>query len=178
MTAVEQTDTTDNSTDVEPTIRAANRGDEHAVVELYNWYIANTVITFEEQPLDADAMAERMFNGDASCPWFVLEIEGVLLGYAYAGMWKSRAAYRSSRETSIYLHRDAAGKGYGSLLYRHLLNEMRKTTVHLLIAGIALPNSASVALHESLGFKPVGQFNEVGRKFGQWVDVGYWQLAL
>ena len=162
----------------DPVIRPAIAGDEHAIVAIYNWYITNTVITFEEVPLKAGEMAQRFSSGDNTCPWFVAELDGEVLGYAYATQWKTRAAYRNSRETSVYLHRDAIGKGLGKLLYQHLINELRKTPIHLLIAGIALPNEASVALHESLGFAAVGQFGEVGRKFDNWVDVGYWQMQL
>lgn len=159
-------------------IRAVVAGDEHAIAEIYNWYIAHTVITFEEQEIGAQEMAARIQIDDKTCPWFVVEVDNKILGYAYATLWKTRAAYRNTRETSIYLHRDAAGRGLGKLLYEHLINELRQTPIHLLIGGIALPNVGSVALHESLGFTRVGQFGEVGRKFGNWVDVGYWQLNL
>ena len=159
-------------------VRAFAAGDEGEIVAIYNWYIANTVITFEEQVISVDEMAARIQTDDETCPWFVIEVDNKILGYAYATLWKTRAAYRNSRETSIYLHRDAGGKGLGRLLYKHLINELRPTPIHLLISGIALPNAGSVALHESLGFTPVGKFCEVGRKFGNWVDVGYWQLNL
>lgn len=159
-------------------IRAFAAGDEDEIVAIYNWYITNTVITFEEQPISAEDMAARIQAGDETCPWFVVEVDNRVLGYAYATLWKPRSAYRSSRETSIYLHRAAIGKGLGKLLYKHLINELRKAPIHLLIGGIALPNAGSVALHESLGFTPVGKFCEVGKKFGKWVDVAYWQLDL
>lgn len=159
-------------------VRAFAAGDECEIVAIYNWYIAKTVITFEEQAISATEMAARIRTDDETCPWFVIEVDNEIQGYAYATLWKTRTAYRNSRETSIYLHHAAAGKGFGKLLYKHLINELRKTPIHLLIGGIALPNAGSVALHESLGFTPVGKFCEVGRKFGNWVDVGYWQLNL
>ncbi len=159
-------------------IRAVLPSDAIAIAAIYNWYIANTVITFEECAVSSDTMAERMESIEPATPWYVIEEEDEVLGYAYAAPWKARTAYRNSRETSVYLHRDAGGRGLGTLLYKHLINEMRQTPIHLLIAGIALPNPASIALHEALGFTPVGRFNEVGRKFDRWVDVGYWQLAL
>lgn len=161
-----------------PIVRPVSAGDELAISAIYNWYIANTVVTFEEDILSAETMAGRIQTDDDTCPWCVVEVEGRVLGYAYATPWKPRSAYRKSRETSVYLHRDAAGKRLGTLLYKHLINELRQTPIHLLIAGIALPNAASVALHEALGFTPVGQFQEVGWKFGKWVNVGYWQMQL
>lgn len=167
-----------SSPEPEVVIRTVVAGDEHVIAEIYNWYIANTVITFEEQEISTQEMAARIQIDDETCPWFVVEVDNKILGYAYATLWKARTAYRSTRETSIYLHRDAAGRGLGKLLYKHLINELRQTPIHLLISGIALPNIGSVALHESLGFSRVGQFGEVGRKFGKWVDVGYWQLNL
>lgn len=162
-------------------IRAFQPGDEVALADIYNWYIANTVITFEEEAVSAENMAERTRSEEAGIPhtpWFVVEEDNEVLGYAYAAQWKARTAYRSSRETSVYLRHDVAGRGLGSMLYSHLINEMRKTPIHLLIAGIALPNAVSIALHESMGFTAAGKFTEVGRKFDRWVDVGYWQLAL
>ena len=166
------------NTSPNPVLRAAAIEDAAAITAIYNWYIANTVITFEEALLDREAMAARIQTDDKTCPWFVVEVDGLVLGYAYATLWKTRAAYRNSRETSVYLHRDAVGKGLGRLLYTHLVNELRQTPIHLLIAGIAQPNEASIALHESLGFTRVGQFAEVGRKFDKWVDVAYWQMIL
>ena len=166
------------TTSADPVIRPALAGDEIAIADIYNWYIANTVITFEEEPLGSQDMAARIFTDDDTCPWIVIELDGEVSGYAYAARWKPRSAYRNSRETSVYLRRDATGKGLGRRLYQHLINELRQTPIHLLIAGIALPNAASVALHESLGFSAVGQFGEVGRKFDKWVDVGYWQMQL
>jgi len=166
------------TSEASPIVRSFAVGDEASIAAIYNWYIENTVVTFEEQAVSAQEMAARILTNDETCPWFVIEVNDEILGYAYATLWKTRAAYRNSRETSIYLHRDAAGKGLGKLLYQRLINELRQTPIHLLIGGIAQPNTASVALHESLGFTPVGQLCEVGRKFGRWVDVGYWQLNL
>ena len=159
-------------------IRAASPADADAIATIYNWYIENSSCTFEEQPLRSAEMAERIGDASATGPWVVLEQDGSLLGYACASIWKARAAYGRSREVTVYLHRDATGRGHGKRLYRHLIDEIRKKPIHSLIASIALPNTGSVALHESLGFVKVGQFAEVGHKFGKFVDVGYWQLLL
>ncbi len=159
-------------------IRTARPVDATAIAAIYNWYIENSICTFEEQPLQPEEMAARIGGATATEPWIVLERDGSMLGYAYASIWKARAAYGRSREVTIYLHEEATGRGYGKRLYRHLIDEIRKKPIHSLIASIALPNAGSVALHESLGFVKVGQFAEVGHKFGKFVDVGYWQLLL
>lgn len=159
-------------------IRQASTADSGAIADIYNWYIENTIITFEETPLSASDMAARMIPTAPHCPWLVLEQDGQVQGYAYAGLWKARAAYRQTRETTIYLRHGSTGTGRGLALYQALIDELRKASIHVLIGGIALPNAASVALHERLGFLPVGVFAAVGHKFGNYIDVGYWQLTL
>ena len=159
-------------------IRAANTTDAPALATIYNWYIENSCCTFEEEQLSDEEMLARIALADADKPWLVLEEDGVLLGYAYASIWKARAAYNRSREVTVYLHQEAAGNGRGRQLYQHLIDELRNKPIHSLIASIALPNASSVALHENLGFTKAGQFSEVGYKFGEFVDVGYWQLIL
>ena len=111
-------------------------------------------------------------------PWLVAESSGDVLGFAYASKWKGRCAYRYSVESTIYLDPDRTGNGTGTELYASLLDAIRTTSTHAVIGGISLPNDASVALHEKLGFRKVGHFDEVGYKFDQWVDVGYWQVTL
>jgi len=98
------------------------------------------------------------------------------LGYAYASKWKSRCAYKYSVETTVYLRPEVKGQGIGSKLYKELLTQLKEKNIHAAIGGIALPNDASIALHEKLGFKKIGQFKEVGYKFDKWIDVGYWEL--
>ncbi|MBL4580391.1 MAG: N-acetyltransferase [Gammaproteobacteria bacterium] len=159
-------------------IRAANSKDAPALVEIYNWYIAESVCTFEEERLSDAQMLARIASSDGDRPWVVLEEDEVVLGYAYASVWKERAAYNRSREVTIYLHQEATGNGRGRQLYQHLIDELRKKPIQCLIASIALPNAGSIALHEKLGFTKVGQFSDIGYKFGKFVDVGYWQLIL
>ncbi len=167
-----------------PSIRPASFDDSVAIAEIYNWYIENSTITFEEEPVSSGDMAQRIAVTDDTRPWFVLEEAGQqendshLLGFACAVRWKDRSAYRYSRETSIYLLPESAGSGHGRMLYEYLIDALRKTEVHTLIAGIALPNDASIALHEKLGFRKCGEFEEVGRKFDNYLNVGYWQLLL
>jgi|SRR5687767_11868642 L-amino acid N-acyltransferase YncA len=160
-------------------IRNAQPNDATAIVEIYNHYVLNTTITFEEQPVTAPQMAERMAEVQAAgLPWLVAEREGQLLGYAYASKWKARSAYRHSVECSVYLDRQAVGGGVGSSLYEALFAELKSRGLHVVIGGIALPNEGSIALHEKFGLRKVAQFEEVGFKFGRWVDVGYWQKTL
>jgi len=159
-------------------IRTVTPEDAPAIAAIYNWYIDNSSCTFEELQLSDEVLRQRIAAAGSDRPWFVLEEEGVLLGYAYASIWKARAAYERSREVTVYLHRDATGNGRGRLLYQHLIDDLRNKPIHSLIASIALPNAQSIALHEGLGFTKAGQFSEVGFKFGEFVDVGYWQLIL
>lgn len=159
-------------------IREATMQDSPAIAAIYNWYIENSTITFEEEAVEPGDMAQRMVVADQSRPWLVLEIDGEILGFACAELWRQRSAYRFARETSIYVHEQHFGKGYGRQLYEQLINELRQTPIHVVIAGIALPNDRSIELHKKLGFEKVGQFSEVGKKFGEYLDVSYWQLIL
>jgi L-amino acid N-acyltransferase YncA len=160
-------------------IRPASAADGEALARIYNPYILDTVVTFEEEPVSAAEMAERVLEvGVLSLPWLVGERDGQVLGYAYAARWRSRVSYRFSTETTVYLEPGQGGNGYGFRLYAALLEALRQTDMHAAIGGIALPNAASVALHEKLGFAKVAHFPEVGFKLGRWVDVGYWQKLL
>lgn len=159
-------------------IRPVSDLDAAAICEIYNHYVQHSIITFEETAVTADEMKGRIKAISAAWPWLVAEEKGRIVGYAYAGKWKSREAYRYAVESTVYLHPDSCGKGLGKRLYAALIKELSRRSVHTVIAGIALPNVASVALHEKMGFVKVAQFKEVGWKFGQWIDVGYWELVL
>jgi L-amino acid N-acyltransferase YncA len=160
-------------------IRPATPADAARICAIYNHYVMATTVSFEEDPVDEQQMAQRIADvGAAGLPWLVLEVDGELAGYAYATKWRVRPAYRHSVESSIYLDRAFAGRGFGRMLYGALLDALRGRGLHLVIGGIAQPNDASAALHEALGFRKVAHFSEVGKKFGRWVDVGYWELRL
>jgi len=159
-------------------IRVATVADAEAIAAIYAPYVLETVITFEEKVVSAEQMAERMVTVTARYPWLVYEEEDRLLGYAYASPWKDRSAYRFACETSIYLAPEAHGRGVGTRLYAALLQELRERGLRVAIGGIALPNPASVALHERLGFRKVAHFDAVGTKFSKNIDVGYWQRDL
>jgi len=159
-------------------IRPATRDDAAEIAAIYNHYIRATVITFEEQEITAADMAGRLAAVNASgLPWLIAESAGVIVGYAYADRWRQRSAYRHSVESTIYLDPARTGAGIGIVLYQQLLGAL-PASVHVVIGGIALPNAASVALHERLGFAQVAHFHEVGFKFERWIDVGYWQKTL
>jgi len=111
-------------------------------------------------------------------PWLVVEEQGSVLGYCYASKWRPRAAYRYTIEVTVYLERKHLGKGFGKQLYQELFSQLKAMDIHSLIATIAIPNENSQALHESLGFKQVALFKDMGYKLDQWIDVGYWQLML
>jgi L-amino acid N-acyltransferase YncA len=159
-------------------IRTCQPSDAARICEIYNVYVRDTVITFEEEPVDEGDMARRIAEVTAAFPWFVWQEDGSIAGYAYAAPWKARTAYRHSVESTVYVDAKAARRGIGMRLYEALIAELRGIGVHCVVAGIALPNAPSVALHEKLGFTRIGQFGEIGWKFGRWVDVGYWQRLL
>lgn len=158
-------------------VRAAVAGDSTAIASIYNHYVLKTVITFEEEEVSASEMVRRIAEAaSASLPWLVAEREGKIVGYAYAMKWRVRPAYRFSTEVTVYVDPECPRLGIGSRLYEELLPKLKAQGIHAAMGGIALPNDASVALHEKFGFSKVAQFKEVGFKFNRWIDVGYWQL--
>ncbi|MEO9869836.1 N-acetyltransferase family protein [Ekhidna sp.] len=161
-------------------IRSAEPKDSSEIVEIYNHFILHTHATFELEPITANEMTLRIekVQQEFLLPWIVLEIEGQVVGYAYATQWKARQAYSKTTETSVYLHKDQGGKGYGKMLYSHLLEQLKRLGFHAIIGGMSLPNAPSQVLHENLGFKKIAEFKEVGYKFDRWIDVGYWELIL
>lgn len=157
-------------------IRTATLEDAAQVAEIYNYYIKNTHQTFETEPLTAEEMHRRITEIVEKYPYLVAEEDGEVFGYAYATQFKLRQAYAYSAEVSIYVKNDAKQKGIGSQLYAKLFDELAESDVHAIVAGISIPNDASIRFHEKLGFLKVAHFREVGYKLGRWVDVGYWEL--
>jgi phosphinothricin acetyltransferase len=160
----------------EPTIRTATPSDAAEIAAIYNWYVAHTVITFEVDPVSAAEMSDRIASVLAAHEWLVLERDGDLLGYAYAGRFRERAAYRHATESTIYLRHGLEGKGLGEPLYSELIRRTFARGYRHLVGAIALPNEPSVRLHERLGFVKAGRLVRIGRKFDRWIDVGNWQL--
>ena len=162
-------------------IRAATTKDAAACAAIYAPYVTDTTISFETEPPTQAEMAERIAAAERTHAWLVLEdLEdgGRVVGYAYAGPWRSRAAYRWTCETSIYLEIGRRRTGSGRALYEALLARLAERGYRTAVAGMTLPNEASVALHRAMGFEPVGTFRQVGRKHGQWHDVAWTQRAL
>ena len=159
-------------------LRAVTPGDAQALCDIYNHYIVHSTITFEQEVVTAQQMQERIVATTGQYPWLVAEVNGKLIGYAYATRWRSRAAYDHTVESTIYLSPDGTGRGLGLPLYQALMDALRERGVHAVVGCIALPNPGSAALHEKCGFEKVGHFPQVGRKFGEWIDVGFWQRLL
>jgi L-amino acid N-acyltransferase YncA len=160
-------------------IRPAETDDAVEIAYIYNYYIATSHATFEIEPVDAVEMERRLDDARQNrYPFLVAEDNDEIVGYAYAHEYRVRCAYRQTIEVSVYVKPGHDGKRIGTTLYEQLLNEIRQRDFHTIVAGIALPNDASIALHEKFGFQKAAQFREVGRKFDRWIDVGYWQLVL
>jgi len=160
-------------------IRDVKLNDANRIVEIYNYYIENTVITFEEKLVSNNDMKKRISEiRGFDLPWMVYEEDCDILGFAYASKWKSRCAYKFSVEATVYLSPLAKSKGVGTKLYKKLFSRLKEKKLHVVICGISLPNPASIALHEKFGMEKVAHFKQVGFKFGKWVDVGYWQIVL
>jgi L-amino acid N-acyltransferase YncA len=151
--------------------------DAAACAAIYAPYVTGTAITFELEEPDAAEFARRIARYAASHAWLVAERDGELLGYAYASPHRERAAYATSCDVGVYCAMAACGQGLGRALYGELL-PLLAPRYHAAFAGIALPNPASVRLHEAFGFTPLGIYREVGRKLGAWHDVGWWQRLL
>ena len=157
-------------------IRLAALADAEAIADIYNYYVTDTIVTFEEEPVSGAEIARRIqLVESAGLPWLVAEENDEILGYAYATAWKERIGYRFSVETTVYISKDCTGRGIGSELYAELFRLLEKAGVHSAIGGVALPNDASVALHEKFGMRKVAEFERIGVKFDQWINVGYWQ---
>jgi phosphinothricin acetyltransferase len=160
-------------------VRPAQPEDATQLAEIYNHYIRTSTITFEEEPVSASEMVRRVGEiHTLKYPWLVATAADDILGYAYGGKWKVRAAYRHSSEVTVYVRPGLERSGVGSALYRELLPALKEAGVHAAIGGVALPNDASIRLHEKFGFRKCAHFAEVGFKFDRWIDVAYWQLIL
>lgn len=158
-------------------VRRAGPEDAAAVAEVYGPWVTGSVVSFETEPPDAEQVRARM-AAEPLLPWYVATRPSGVVGYAYAAQHRARPAYRWSVDVSVYLAEDERGRGTGRALYDVLLPALRDLGHVRAMAGITLPNPASVALHEAVGFVPVGVFEAVGFKHGAWHDVGWWQLAL
>lgn len=162
----------------QPSIRLAGAADAAAMATIYTPFVLRSAISFESEPPTTDEFAARLSASSASSPWLVCTIQENVVGFAYAGAHRSRAAYQWSVETSVYVHSTHHRRGVGRALYTSLLNVLRVQGFFRAHAGITLPNPASVHFHEGVGFSPIGTYEKVGFKQGQWHDVGWWALQL
>jgi L-amino acid N-acyltransferase YncA len=161
------------------TIRTATPDDAEAIHAIYAPIVRTTVISFELEPPTADEMRNRITTTLERFPWLVSEDEaGLVDGYVYASRHRDRAAYQWSIDVTAYVREDRRGRGIGKRLYPRLFELLAELGYFQAFAGIALPNAASVALHESVGFEHLGIYRDVGFKLGAWHDVGWWQRRL
>ncbi|MGI9616441.1 MAG: GNAT family N-acetyltransferase [Acidimicrobiales bacterium] len=160
------------------TLRPATQADVAAMLEIYTPVVLETAISFELEPPSVAEFGARLEAVTARDPWLVAEIEGRVAGYAYASDFRSRPAYAATRETTVYVADWARGRSVGTRLVLAILDVLTADGVRQVIAGIALPNDGSIALHERLGYTSVGTFEAVGHKFGRWHDLGFWQRGL
>jgi phosphinothricin acetyltransferase len=161
-------------------VRPAARADLPRIVEIYNYYVINTPITFDLEPVTVEGRA-RWFEEHAGANrhrLFVAEDSGRVVGYAGTGQFRDKAAYDTSVETTIYCANDCTSRGIGSLMYRTLFDALKNEDIHRILAGITLPNQVSLALHRRFGFTDVGVFSENGRKFASYWDVIWMQRPL
>lgn len=159
-------------------IRLAHPLDAEAIAAIYRPFVKTTAISFETVPPGREEMGRRIAETLVSYPWLVCELGGQVVGYAYATQHRVRAAYQWSVDTSVYVDEKHWRSGVGRGLYASLFSILAAQGFFNAFAGIALPNPASVALHESVGFEAIGVYRRVGYKFGAWHDVGWWQLLL
>jgi L-amino acid N-acyltransferase YncA len=159
-------------------IRSATPDDASQIAAIYAPAVENSHISFEERAPTTGEMRERIRSYTQTHPWLVAVDNDAILGYAYACAHRTRAAYRWSTETAVYVRSDAQCRGIGKSLYLELFRLLKLLRFHGAYAGITLPNDASIALHRSVGFTPVGIYREVGYKAGAWRDTSWWQLQL
>ena len=152
--------------------------DAAACAAIYAPHATSGLASFEEVPPSAEDMASRISAISRTHPWLVCEREGAVAGYAYASPHRDRAGYRWTADVAVYVDGRAQGGGVGRELYEALLPLLARQRLHVACAGIALPNDASVALHEAVGFELVGVYRAIGFKRGRWLDVGWWQARL
>jgi phosphinothricin acetyltransferase len=159
-------------------IRPATQDDAAAIAAIYAPFVIDTPITFEINPPTPAEIAKRMAAGDGLYPWLVADSDGTIAGYAYATRFRDRPAYRFAVETTVYVDPRFHGSGVGSALYEKLIEILHAHGFAQAIAGITLPNPASVRLHEKAGFQPAGAYRRIGFKLGSWHDVGIWQRPI
>lgn len=159
-------------------IRLARAADAEGILAIYGPIVRDTAISFELEAPTLEQMRGRIEATLPKYPWLAADSGNGIAGYAYASKHRERAAYQWSADVSVYVASEARGRGVGRTLYTALLGMLEDLGYYSALAGIALPNPASVRLHESMGFRPIGIYRNVGYKLGAWRDVGWWQCKL
>ncbi|KJD33432.1 phosphinothricin acetyltransferase [Tamlana nanhaiensis] len=159
-------------------IRPFKAEDIPQILEIYNYYVLNSTATFDLEISTIDAFKDKLLGIQADFPFYVFEAENQILGYAYASKFRPRPAYNGTVESTVYVKHDAHGKQIGSLLYTKLIEQLKQKKYHTVLGVLTIPNASSIKLHEKFGFKQVAELQEVGFKFGEWQNVGFWQLKL
>ncbi|MEX2159980.1 MAG: N-acetyltransferase family protein [Dehalococcoidia bacterium] len=162
------------------TVRPATLDDLARITEIYNHYVINTPVTFDLEPVSAENRREwfAQFSDTGLHRLLVAEQDGVVLGYACTHQFRTKAAYDTSVEATVYCAPEATGRGIGTLLYSALFHAIRDEDLRIAVAGVTLPNAASIALHERFGFTPIGVMHDIGRKFDRYWDVAWYEKRL
>ncbi len=155
-----------------------NINDVQALLEIYNYYVLNTTVTFDIDPLPIETFTKKLNQINADYPFIVYEEDNEILGYAYGSRFRPKPAYNYVVESTVYVKHTAHAKQIGTKLYAELIRLLKETNLHTVLGVLTIPNEASIGLHEKFGFEQVANLKEVGLKFGEWQNIGIWQLKL
>ena len=159
-------------------IRPVHINDAQALLDIYNYYVLNTTVNFDIDPLSLETFLDKINHITAEYPYIVYEENNEILGFAYGSRFRPRPAYNFTAESTVYVKLTAHGKQIGTKLYAELIRLLKETDLHSVLGVLTIPNAASIQLHEKFGFKQVANLKEVGFKFNKWQHIGIWQLEL
>lgn len=159
-------------------IRSVHIDDASALLDIYNYYVLNTTVNFDIDPLSLETFTDKINHIVSEYPYIVYEENNEILGFAYGSRFRPRPAYNYTAESTVYVKHTAHGKQIGSKLYAELIRLLKETDLHTVLGVLTVPNDASINLHEKFGFEQVAHLKEVGLKFGEWQNIGIWQLKL
>lgn len=158
-------------------LRNVQISDAQQIIDIYNYYVVNTVVTFDLEAASLESFTEKIKTIYSDYPFIVYEENNEILGYAYGSKFRPKPAYNHTVESTIYIKNGQHGKQLGTKLYSELLRLLKQDNFHIVLGVLTLPNEVSVKLHEKFGFKQVAYLKEAGFKFGNWQDVGFYQLT-
>ena len=159
-------------------IRSVHIDDASALLDIYNYYVLNTTVNFDIDALSLETFTDKINHIVSEYPYIVYEENNEILGFAYGSRFRPRPAYNYTAESTVYVKHTAHGKQIGSKLYAELIRLLKETDLHTVLGVLTVPNDASINLHEKFGFEKVAHLKEVGLKFGEWQNIGIWQLKL